>query len=68
MALQTLVGKEPELTLLTVERGTVVDHLGVDFHLQKGKIIVYLTNIEHLIISGSYGPGICVLQRSKRGK
>ena len=33
MALQALVGEEPELALLTVEGRPVVDHLGVDFHL-----------------------------------
>ena len=32
--LQPLVCEEPELTLLTIERRAVVDHLGVDLHLR----------------------------------
>ena len=31
--LQTLVSEKPELTLLTIERRSVVNHLGVDFNL-----------------------------------
>ena len=33
VALQTLVCEEPELTLLTVKRRPVVDHLGVNLDL-----------------------------------
>ena len=35
MPLQTLVSEEAELTLLTVERRPVVDHLGVNLDLKR---------------------------------
>ena len=35
MTLQTLICKEAELTLLTVERRPVIDHLGVNLDLKR---------------------------------
>ena len=47
VALQPLVCKEPELTLLTVEGRPVIDHLGVNLDLLEG----YYVKMTELIVS-----------------
>jgi hypothetical protein len=39
MTLETLIGKEAILTLLTVQRWPVVDHLGVDLSWVKEMLV-----------------------------
>ena len=39
VSLQTRVSEEAVLTLLTIERRTVVDHLGMDFDLRTRKYV-----------------------------
>jgi hypothetical protein len=49
MTFQSLVGEEAVLTLLTVQRRTVVDHFGVD--LEKRKMMVMLCSLEKKVKS-----------------